>query len=246
MDHDLMQVIDEITELPHDWHGAGSVSTNVLRAIASHAHDAGAISHSVETGSGKTTLLFSHLSNDHLVFAMDAGNNSMSQVKKSPLFNSRNVTFVDGPSQVTLPRHTFLNKVQIALIDGPHGYPFPDLEYYYLYPIIKTGGLLIVDDIQIPSIGRMYEIIKADAMFDLLEVVGYTAFFKRTAEPLIDPQSDSWWLQGYNRPYYEQITSPRQGVNTLQKALHYLAGQTPKSVKRLIPSRIRLGLLKRM
>ena len=26
--------------------------------------------------------------------------------------------------------------------------------------------------------------------------------------PAIDPCSDSWWLQGYNRPHYEEISRP--------------------------------------
>jgi hypothetical protein len=49
--------------------------------------------------------------------------------RNSPLFRPEAVTYIEGPTQKTLPRHTFANEVQIALIDGPHGYPFPDLEY---------------------------------------------------------------------------------------------------------------------
>jgi hypothetical protein len=205
-----LDLVDEIARLPSDWHGAGSVSANVLRAIASHADRMGAIQHSVETGSGKTTLLLSHLSADHVVFAVDAAQ-SMSQVRRSLLFNARSTTFVEGPSQRTLPGQTFSHPHQIVLIDGPHGYPFPDLEYYYLYPTIDVGGLLILDDIQIPSIGRMFDIIRADEMFELLEIVDdNTAFLSRTGAPLIGPESDSWWLQGYNRSYYQQLVSPSE------------------------------------
>ena len=199
--------MQKIAQLPDDWHGAGSVGRNVLSAILDHAEGMGPIQHSVETGSGKTTLLFSHLSSHHTVFAVDAGE-SMSRVKNSELFNAGSTTFVEGPTQRTLPTHVFAHRHQIALIDGPHGYPFPDLEYYYFYPTIETGGLLIVDDIQIPSIGRMFDVIKADDMFELLTIVdGNTAFLRRTAVPLVDPLSDSWWLQGYNRAYYQQLVA---------------------------------------
>jgi hypothetical protein len=198
-------LIDQIALLPDDWHSAGSVHPPVLRTIAAHAEAMGGIRNSVETGSGKTTLLFSHLSQNHLVFAVDGGTRSISKVKQSNLFNPSRVVFIEGPTQLTLPRHTFTHKLQLALIDGPHGYPFPDLEYYYFYPQLQTGGLLLIDDIQIPTIGRMFEMIKADDMFDLLETVDNMAFFKRTEAPLIDPLSDSWWLQGYNRAVYEQM-----------------------------------------
>jgi len=204
----LDALVESIGALPHDWHAAGSVGTSVLSAIVRHA-GSGPIRHSVETGSGKTTLLLSHLSQAHTVFAVDAGR-SISQVRESSLFNAATTTFVEGPTQRTLPAHTFAQAHQLALIDGPHGYPFPDLEYYYLYPTIETGGILIVDDLRIPSIGRMYDVIRADEMFALVEVIdGNTAFFRRTAAPLIHPESDSWWLQGFNRSYYEEITGVR-------------------------------------
>jgi hypothetical protein len=209
-----LDLVLEIARLPSDWHGAGSVSTNVLRAIARHVERMGTIQHSAETGSGKTTLLFSHLSADHVVFAVDAAR-SMSQVRNSHLFNARSTTFVEGPTQRTLPGQIFSHRHQVVLIDGPHGYPFPDLEYYYLYPTIDVGGLLLLDDIQIPSIGRMFDIIRADEMFELLEIVDdNTAFLRRTGAPLINPESDSWWLQGYNRSYYQQLVSPQHTLRT--------------------------------
>jgi hypothetical protein len=204
--HDL---IDRIAQLPGDWHGAGSVTRNVLQAILRHVGPLAPLQHSAETGSGRTTLLLSHLSSDHTVFAVDAGG-SISQVRKSALFNAATTTFVEGPTQQTLPAHALPHLLQLALIDGPHGYPFPDLEYFYLYPKLPHGGLLLIDDLLIPSIHRMFDIVRADGMFELLEVVDdNTAFLRRTQAPLIDPHSDSWWLQGYNKPYYDQIAGPR-------------------------------------
>lgn len=195
----------------------------------------------METGCGKTTLLFSHLSTSRLVFARDIGR-SISQTKASPLLKAENVTFVEGPTQVTLPNYSFTHKVQIALLDGPHGYPFPDLEYYYFYPLIATGGLLLVDDIQIPSIGRMFDIIKADEMFNLLDVVGNMAILRRSEAPLVDPQSDSWWLQGYNRGHWEEINGSREKSSLLG----CLAGITPKRVKMMIPVSLKKMLSNRM
>jgi hypothetical protein len=229
----VLGLVEEIAALPSDWHGAGSVSRNVLRAIASHAERMGTIQHSVETGSGKTTLLFSHLSADHVVFAVDAGQ-SVSQVRNSPLFNARSTTFVEGPTQRTLPRQTFPHRHQAVLIDGPHGYPFPDLEYYYLYPTIDAGGLLLIDDVQIPSIGRMLDIIRADEMFELLEIVDDNmAFLKRTGAPLIDPDSDSWWLQGYNRSYYQQLVSPQQVSGAGRALPAFMRAMTRKLITKL-------------
>ena len=245
MTSELDALIDRIGALPEDWHGAGTVGIGALRAIAAHAARLGTIEHSMETGAGKTSLLFSHLSADHRVFAVDYAN-SVTQVRRSPLLNAASVTFVEGPTQVTLPAHVFPGPLQIALIDGPHGYPFPDLEYFYVYPRLATGGLLLVDDIPIPTIARMFEIIKADPMFELLEVAdGNMAIFRRTDAPLIDPHSDSWWLQGYNRAHYARmISGEREG--RFAATLRLAASRIPKGVKDRVPAAIKARLWKKM
>ncbi len=192
----IRQLLDQIAGLPGDWHGAGSLGVDVLGRIAFHAGRD--ILSSAETGAGKSTLLLSHLSKRHTVFALDWGE-SISAVRSSPLFNSANVEFIEGPTLKTLPAHVFAEELQLVLIDGPHGYPFPDMEYWYFYPHIAKGGLLIIDDIHIPTIYNLFTFLKDEAMFDLLEVVGTTAIFRRTAASLFDPYADGWWLQGYNK-----------------------------------------------
>ncbi len=179
-------------------HKAGTFSAVALQALVRHA-SARPLQHSLETGSGASAPLLSHLSADHYVFAMDGGTGSIRGVESSPLLRRSAVTFVEGPTQVTLPRHTFSDRLQLVLIDGPHGYPFPDLEYYYLYPHLDPGGLLIVDDIHIPTIGNLFDFLTADEMFHLEEVVETTAFFRRTDAATFSPTGDGWWTQGYNK-----------------------------------------------
>jgi len=194
----LDELINEIARLPSDWHLAGMMYPALLRTIAKYCSDM-EVSYSMETGSGASTILFSHISADHKVFAVDHGNGSITNVKKSPLFNAKTVEFIEGPTQITLPNFKFKQKLKVALIDGPHGYPFPDMEYYYIYPNLDVNALLIVDDIQIPMINNMYRFIEADEMFELLDVVGNTAFFRRTDASTFPPTIDGWWMQNYNK-----------------------------------------------
>jgi hypothetical protein len=109
------------------------------------------------------------------------------------------VDFIEGPSQRTLPQYPFPEKLQLALLDGPHAYPFPDLEYYFLYPHLEENALLILDDIHIPTIHNLFDFLRVDAMFRLDEVVRTTAFFTRTAAPTFDPLGDGWGHQAYNQ-----------------------------------------------
>ncbi len=201
-------------------------------------------------GPAKSSLLLSHLSSDHHVFAVDGGG-GLSQVRESPLLRNENVTFVEGPTQITLPQYRFPQKLQMVLIDGPHGYPFPDLEYYYFYPLIEPGGLLLIDDLPFPSIARMFEIIRADDIFELLEVVeDKLAIFGRTNAPIVDPQGDGWWLQGYNRRHFEDIRKTPSAPSPLEPlygpplkfVLRSASAVLPKGIRDLLPEHIKKKL----
>lgn len=173
---------------------SGSLSPRVLRHLADVE-----MHHSVETGSGASTLVFSHLSRDHTVFAVDGGSGSITNVKSSALLDPSTTKFVEGPTQITLPAYRFCHRLQFALLDGPHAFPFPALEYYYIYPHLDAGALLILDDIHIRSVHDFFRFLSADEMFRLITVVERTAFFRRTASAPFDPFGDGWPLQGYNK-----------------------------------------------
>jgi hypothetical protein len=193
-------ILREIIALPEGWHTAGCCGSAPLRAIALEAQGR-RIVHSAETGVGKSTLLLSHLSRHHTAFALDdpGGDNSLAKVRASPLLKREAVDFVTGPTQQTLPHHTFADRLQLVLIDGPHGYPFPELEYYFFYPHLDEDALLIIDDIHIPTVFRLFSFLREEEMFDFLGVASTTAFFRRNSTPLFNPLSDGWWLQSYNK-----------------------------------------------
>jgi hypothetical protein len=190
-------ILDQIYGIAATLHSAGTFDLPALRALVRHASTI-EIQHSAETGSGVSTLLLSHLSNDHTAFTIDSDTGSVDNVLRSSLFRAEQVKWVIGPTQLTMPKHEFRQTFQFVLLDGPHAWPFPDLEYYYLYPHIDVRGILVVDDIQIRTIGRMVDFLKVDAMWNLIEVVQNTAFFRRTAAPIFCPTGDSWWEQKYN------------------------------------------------
>ena len=193
----LDETWQHILEVAPSLHTAGTFSARTFEAVATAARGL-QIRHSAETGSGASTLLFSQMSGHHTVFALDNGSGSVENVRRSPLLRRDVVTFVEGPTQVTMPQHRFTEALQLALIDGPHAYPFPDLEYFYLYPLLETGALLILDDIHIPTVHNLFQFLRRDAMFDLDEVVQTTAFFTRTSAPTFDPFGDGWQGQKYN------------------------------------------------
>ena len=185
--HAAQTTLDKIYKLPNNFHKVGILGEPVLRAIAKYAESMEVIN-TVETGSGQSTLLFSHISLSHKVFALDAvagaDTKSVSAVKHSELYNSDSVEYIIGPTQITLPNYKFEKALDIVLIDGPHAYPFPELEYYYLYPHIRADGLLIIDDIHIPSVANMFSVLCEDKMFLLENIIHTTGFLRRTNAPV--------------------------------------------------------------
>jgi predicted O-methyltransferase YrrM len=228
---DSTRSIDELLRavlaLPGEWPFAGSLRPAVLARLVDHAR-ARPPRHSAETGTGKSTLLLSHLCGDHTVFAIDdrGAGDSLASVQASPLLDRDAVRFVTGPSQTTLPAHRFAAPLDLVLIDGAHAFPFPHLDYYFFYPHLAQGALLIVDDIQLRAVNDLFRFLRADAMFTLLDVVRTTAFFRRSDAPTFDPLGDGWWLQGYHRARWP----PPAGLSLLE------------TVKALVPSSVKARL----
>ena len=197
----MLRIVEEIAQLPGNWHGAGCLSYDVIKEI-SHLGSANPFRFSVETGVGKSTLILSHCSERHVAFAADMGGDSLSKTESSHLLNKSRVEFVVGFSQQTVPAYRFPCQVDFALIDGAHGYPFPEIDYYFISPHLSTGAILVIDDLHIPTIQNMFQVLKQDAMFKLDKIVDTTAFLRRTEAPMSDPLGDGWYLQNYNRRYF--------------------------------------------
>lgn len=201
-------------------HVAGAFSTAVLRRLEELLP--ARVDASAETGCGKSTILFSNISSNHTVFCIDdrdVEESSINYFQTCPLTDNSRVKMVLGPTQKTLPTYEDFQSYDAVLIDGPHGYPFPEIEYYYFYPHIRPGGILILDDVHIATIGRLGDFLAEDPMFDFVELVSTTAVFRRTEAPTFDPFGDGWWLQDFNRrriqennPYLAPYALPDKGM----------------------------------
>jgi Methyltransferase domain len=168
---------------------------------------------SAETGCGASTIIFAEYGHRHRAYCYDDSredNSSVDYAKSYPGFKADHVDWVFGPTQHTLISKPPVGPLDMVLIDGPHGYPFPDVEYFFFYPHIRKDGILIIDDIHIPSITNLFKFLSADDMFYLDSVVLTTAFFRRTEEPTFSPTGDGWWQQRYNIQRFPEA-NPFQG-----------------------------------
>ena len=183
-------------------HRAGTLTTGPLERMEYYLRDhfKGRPLRSVETGCGASTILFSHYAQEHTAYCYDDKAEENSSVNFALGFPGlkNNVNWVFGPTQRTIFANPLKHDVDIVLIDGPHGYPFPELEYFAFYERLKAGGILIVDDIHIPTINNLYRFLMQDDGFHPHGITGATAYFQRSDRPAFNMEGDDWWLQRYN------------------------------------------------
>ena len=152
---------------------------------------------SVETGCGGSTIVLSHASDRHIAFAIEGKDRTITDLRKQSDLRSEHVIFVEGETKDTLPGYQFEGEVDLVLLDGPHAYPLPQIEFAYLFPRIRLGGWLGLDDIQIPSVYELFRFLEQESPVVLEEVAARTAFFRRVSAAEDGP--DGWALQGMNR-----------------------------------------------
>jgi hypothetical protein len=106
---------------------------------------------SIETGCGTSTAIFAARGADHLCatlvqFEADA---LLDWAGKHDVATDH-VRFLIGPSEETLPRLDE-GPFDVIFIDGNHTFPAPVIDWFYLVTKLKAGGVVFVDDVQLPA-----------------------------------------------------------------------------------------------
>jgi Methyltransferase domain len=152
---------------------------------------------SAETGCGGSTIVLSHASDRHIAFAIEGKDRTITELTDHIDLRTESVIFVEGETKDTLPGYHFEKPLDLVLLDGPHAYPLPQLEFAYLFPRVKPNGWLVMDDLQIPSVYELFRFLEKESSVVLEEVILRTAFFRRIGT--VDQGPDGWPSQGMNR-----------------------------------------------
>src|SRR3954468_5827984 len=107
---------------------------------------------SAEPGCGGSTIVLSQISERHVAFAIEGEHRTISALRAHPGLRTERVVFVEGETRHTVAKHEIRDELDLLLLDGPHAYPLPQLEFAHLFPRVRVGGWLVIDDIQIPSV----------------------------------------------------------------------------------------------
>lgn len=107
--------------------------------------------HTIETGCGSSTAIFAMCGAEHLCATfIQSEADAFRAWADAHEVDSARVTFLIGPSERTLPPFEG-GPFDVAFIDGNHAFPAPVLDWFYLVPMLLVGGVVFVDDVQLPA-----------------------------------------------------------------------------------------------
>lgn len=135
----------------------------------------------LETGAGHSTLTFAAAGCRHTAIspAIDEWE-SIQEHARTVGIDLSHVRFIAEPSQVALPK--LAGRIDVVLLDGGHGYPLPQIDFFYAALLLNPGGILAIDNVELWSVRALWRFLRADAEYweHLTTVDGQTAFFRLT------------------------------------------------------------------
>jgi hypothetical protein len=196
-----------------------AIQPEVLRFFADSVSPS---SKTLETGAGLSTLVFAVRETAHI--AVTPSKPEVSAIRDYAADNSISLTsvrFICEPSEYFLPRCE-LADLDLVLLDGKHAFPWPMVDWFYTADRLKQGGLMIVDDAQMRSVGLLCDFMATDSAWNLLrDFSGKTLVFRKM-RPLI--HDVAWHMQPWNTVRSSRSTS-----------LHReLLGRVYRKVRRLL------------
>jgi hypothetical protein len=143
----------------------------------------------LETGAGNSTISFLHLSPSRLVsIAPDAQlfDRIRSYCGDIGIPTKALESHVDG-SEWVLPKMASELKgrppcFDFVLIDGCHNWPLVFVDFFYGNYMLKTGGFLMIDDIQLHSVKELARMLVEQPDFQLENRVGKSLIFRRVTD----------------------------------------------------------------
>jgi hypothetical protein len=126
----------------------------------------------LETGCGLSTIVFAAAGSEHEAIAVDPAEFERVRAEcQARGIDHSHVRFRLGASHEALAQSES-RPLDLALIDGAHGFPYPILDWWYLAPRTKVGGIVLVDDAFLPPVAVLVDHLKASSAWEPVEIFG--------------------------------------------------------------------------
>ncbi len=175
----------------------------------------------LETGAGASTIVFAARGAHHEAVTPSAEEAERITAECGRRgISTENLTFRIGSSADVL-RTWEPRPLDLALVDGAHAFPYPALDWWFLAPHVKIGGLMLLDDAYMPPVAAVVEHVRGSKAWRMEEPV---SFRTAVARKLADEVPDGEWKGrrmtfAYLPPRRRAVAAVRQRVFSTRAGL---------------------------
>lgn len=165
----------------------------------------------LETGAGNSTIMLSFLRPaQHTVICPDDG--VLGRIKRfcqSAGLRTDHFDFRIGFSEWVLPDIAGRTKgggppLHFALIDGGHNWPTVFVDFFYMNFMLRQGGYLMIDDVQLHSVKELGRMLIEQPGFELALDLGKSLVFRKTtAERQLGDWEQSPYIKRVSQGYMQ-------------------------------------------
>jgi predicted O-methyltransferase YrrM len=172
----------------------------------------------LETGAGASTMIFAAAeAKHHAVTPVADEERRIREACAVRGIDDSHVTFHVGASQDVLPTLD-PTPLDLVLLDGAHGFPYPVLDWWYLSRRLKPGARMLLDDAYLPAVATIVDYVRAADMWELEEPVSFrTACIRKVRDG--DPPSDADARAAHGRMSFSYLPPTRRLVASARMRL---------------------------
>jgi len=141
----------------------------------------------LETGAGASTIVFTAGGAEHEAVTPSAheAERIRAQCERRGISTER-LRFRIGSSADVL-RTWEPRRLDFVLVDGAHAFPYPTLDWWYLAPHLKVGGLMLLDDAYMPPVSAVVDHLRNSEAWRIEQPASFrTAVVRKLADEVPD------------------------------------------------------------
>jgi len=148
----------------------------------------------LETGLGLSTALFALLGCDHTAVFLEPDEGARFEAWASAFgISLENVKLRPGGSHLVLPMLPPAT-LDLVFIDGAHGYPMPQLDWLLAASRLSSGGVTVVDDLQLFAVNQLDEFLRRDPRWEELARTPKWVAYRRASSGQL---AEEWTAQPF-------------------------------------------------
>jgi hypothetical protein len=216
-----MSLTDDLRSAPPGLHGQSEFWGLAWEALAFIEQTVRPGMATLETGAGASTIVFAAGGAEHeaVTPSQEEADRILAECERREI-PTENLTFRIGSSAAVLhdwePR-----ELDLVLVDGAHAFPYPTLDWWYLAPHLRNGGLMLLDDAYMPPVAAVVDHVRHSNAWRLEQPVSFrTAVARKLADETIDGEWKGHRMNfSYLPPGQRAVAAVRQRVFSTRAGL---------------------------